>query len=433
MAPWTPSDTPQQTVMDASVRTWLLLSCLLYLRTVCAEFPALTPIQLAPIPCNDKVVEKLSRLAVTYVNEDRADGYKFALNRIANVHLHAQGPAGNVYYLDLDVLETKCHTGSPKPWKRCDVRAFMETQISGNCNTTVLHTTEGYSYLYSYDCTLVPDPPEKLQQTCPTCPLLLTVDSPQAVAAARVTLDAYKQRSALGAGLGVKKITRAAAQTLPVEVSLVEYTVQYCPEGMTEQGTCQRLTMESDTETAGFCSGSVHGDLNAHPEVHVTCEMFKLQNVDVFRPVQPQGHDLPLDPTSPPLPPLITDPENEPEPVLPDPTLPPVETPAPSRPASTPVLPSEPPVVATRSVFLDSSSSESSESLATSFDSSSEEIGGPVARRPPVSFHYQRRERRRRQALMESQPSHNPIFLSDFPSGSSPFRSCPGPARYTTV
>lgn len=38
-----------------------------------------------------------------------------------------QGPAGNVYYLDLDVLETKCHTGSPKPWKRCDIRPFMET------------------------------------------------------------------------------------------------------------------------------------------------------------------------------------------------------------------------------------------------------------------------------------------------------------------
>lgn len=29
-------------------------------------------------------------------------------------------------------------------------------QISGICNTTMLHTIEGYSYLYSYDCTLVP-------------------------------------------------------------------------------------------------------------------------------------------------------------------------------------------------------------------------------------------------------------------------------------
>lgn len=50
----------------------------------------LGPIELAPIPCNDKAVEKLSRLAVTYINEDRTEGYKFALNRVANVHLHAQ-------------------------------------------------------------------------------------------------------------------------------------------------------------------------------------------------------------------------------------------------------------------------------------------------------------------------------------------------------
>lgn len=52
------------------------------------------PVELAPIPCNDKAVEKLSRLAVTYINEDRSEGYKFALNRIASVHLHAQVSSG---------------------------------------------------------------------------------------------------------------------------------------------------------------------------------------------------------------------------------------------------------------------------------------------------------------------------------------------------
>ena len=34
--------------------------------------------------------------------------------------------------------------------------SFSFQQISGNCNTTILHTPEGFSYLYSYDCTLVP-------------------------------------------------------------------------------------------------------------------------------------------------------------------------------------------------------------------------------------------------------------------------------------
>lgn len=45
---------------------------------------------LAPVACDDKSVEKLARLSVTYINEDRQSGYKFALNRITNVQLHAQ-------------------------------------------------------------------------------------------------------------------------------------------------------------------------------------------------------------------------------------------------------------------------------------------------------------------------------------------------------
>ncbi|XP_029987635.1 alpha-2-HS-glycoprotein [Sphaeramia orbicularis] len=440
--------------MDEYICTLFLLLSLLSIQTLCLDGDGLVlvPIELAPIPCNDKAVEKLSRLAVTYINEDRADGYKFALNRIANVHLHAQGPAGNVYYLDLDVLETKCHTGSPKPWKRCDVRPFMETQISGNCNTTILHTQDGYSYLYSYDCFLIPDPPEKLQKTCPTCPLLLPEDSPQASSAAQITLASYKRKSMLGAGLGVKKITRAAAQTVPVKATFVEYTVQQCPEGITERGTCHRLTLKSDTETTGFCTGSVLGDFNNHPEVQVSCEMFKVQNVDILTPLQPQGHDLPQDPVLPTLlPPLVTDPGNypepepepEPEPAPADPTLPPAIQPEPFDPAPAPPAPFDPPVVARPSDPFLSSSSESFEVVVNhqqrppavaSSVSSSEEIGGPVAMRPPLNFRYQRRDRRKRQALMETiQPSHNPVFLTDFPDGPSPFRSCPGPSRYTTV
>lgn len=66
----------------------LVLSC--YSVCVHSEELSLTPLELAPVPCNDKAVGKLSRLAMTYINEDRPDGYKFALNRVANVHLHAQ-------------------------------------------------------------------------------------------------------------------------------------------------------------------------------------------------------------------------------------------------------------------------------------------------------------------------------------------------------
>lgn len=75
--------------MDRYICALLLLISTQTLR-VCGDGFVLMPVELAPIPCNDKAVEKLSRLAVTYINEDRTEGYKFALNRVANVHLHAQ-------------------------------------------------------------------------------------------------------------------------------------------------------------------------------------------------------------------------------------------------------------------------------------------------------------------------------------------------------
>ncbi|KAG7242311.1 hypothetical protein INR49_023987 [Caranx melampygus] len=383
---------------------WLLVTlthACMALHVVHGEGFALVPSEPVPTPCNDKVVEKLSRLAVTYINEDRDDGYKFALNRIANVHLHAQ-------------------------------------QISGNCNTTILHTPDGYSYLYSYDCTLVPDPPEKLQRICPTCPLLLRAGSPKAMSAAQVTLASYKRKSRLGAGLGVKRITRAAEQVVPVKATFVEYTVQQCPEGVTERGTCQRLTLNSDTETAGFCAGSVHGDINAHADVRVSCEMFKVQNVDILRPLQPQVHDLTPDPVSPTFPAPIDDPASDPqpgpsdpepvpsdpEPVPSDPTSFPAVQPAPFDPSLIQPEPFDPSVVVNPSNPLTSSSSESFEGLINqqqpppvtgSFDSSSEEVGGPLALRPPFNFRYQKHDRKKRQALTQTSPTHNPVFLSDFP------------------
>lgn len=143
----------------------------------------------------------------------------------------------------------------------------------------------------------------------------------------------------------------------------------------------------------------------------------------------------------PTFPHLIDDPGNDPQPVPSDPSPSPAVKPAPFDPTPFYPVPFDPSIAVNPSSPFSSSSSESAEGLvnqqqqppAGPLDSSSEEIGGPVALRPPFNFRYQRRERRKRQALMETSPSHNPVFLSDFPSGSSPFRSCPGPARYTTV
>lgn len=79
---------------------------------------------------------------------------------------------------------------------------------------------------------------------------------------------------------------------------------------------------------------------------------------------------------------------------------------------------------------LPTSSSESSESAESD---SSEEVGGPVrAVKPPMNFRYVL-HRQRRQIPTSTTSPHTPVFLSIFPSIRSPFRSCPGISRYTTV
>uniref|UniRef100_A0A672NY47 Si:ch211-262h13.5 n=1 Tax=Sinocyclocheilus grahami TaxID=75366 RepID=A0A672NY47_SINGR len=313
------------------------------------------------------------------------------LNRITNVQAHQQSPAGKVYYLDLDVLETKCHVLSPKSWKKCAIRPFMETQISGNCNITVLHKPEGFSYLYSYDCTLVPDPPEKLRLRCPVCPLLLPVDSNEAIAAARTSLLKYNRQSTLPVSPTVNTITRASNQVTKDDNSSFSLI---CQTVCSLQ--CVYLVCLFSFQPVGFCVGEVLGTGHGQQEVKVSCEIFRPQ-VHVVTPTQ-QEDKFSKTPTHNVQIPHIHKPSFQDvgavRPQLADPMYQAI----PAGPGSLPASDS-------------TSSSESTES--------SEEAGGSV--------------RARRQISTSTAPPHSPVFLSIFPSVPSPFCSCPGVSRYTTV
>ncbi|KAI5614713.1 hypothetical protein C0J50_3525, partial [Silurus asotus] len=358
------------------------------------------------VPCDDKSVMKLARLAVNYINEDRQEGYKFALNRVFNVHVHPQGPAGKVYYLDLDILETKCHVLSRKSWKRCDIRPFMETQITGNCNTTILHTPDGFSYLYSYDCTLVPAPTEKLQKTCPDCPLLLPVDSDRAVSSAKITLRSYNGQSTLPVQLTVAAITRASHQLQPVLSStlcrsaLSHRWMKLCVCQQMQGKGCNVLLFQA----IGFCVGAVFGAEATPTDVKVSCEIFHPQHsgISVGSDTGTQKQEKPSSP--PYVPPALDRPGTAFHDIspgkLPDPV---------------------------HQLFPDRAGPKSSES---SESSSSEELAGlERIARPPLNFRYEPSRQRRDASVV----TISPTFQAVFPSTPSPFRSCPGASRYTTV
>lgn len=92
-----------------------------------------------------------------------------------------------------------------------------------------------------------------------------------------------------------------------------------------------------------------------------------------------------------------------------------------------PNLPPEPPK-ATAPTSPKASHYQSSESDSSE---SSEEASITIIR-PPQDFRY-KYSRQKRQVSPNVRPEHIPEFLSVFPSTPSPFRSCPGAPRYTTV
>ncbi|KPP80011.1 fetuin-B-like [Scleropages formosus] len=403
--------------MKLSRAMWLLL--LVMMAASWTQVQAqLSVTDVIPVPCDDRAVEKLARLALSYVNEDRSVGYKFTLNRVLNVHLHAQGPAGKVYYLDLDVLETKCHVRSPRPWKRCDIRPFMETVRPPHLSNQ----------------------PEKLLKTCPDCPLLLSVESAEALWAAQHTLRKYNTQSPLGSHFRLQSIARAS-QSAAVQGTFVEYTIEEteCSLEQEDAGICKPADL--NRETAGFCTGAVYGNGKTETDVQVSCEIFLAQGVGMSNSAAggagrkqvpdalPAQHEKP--PNKVPKDPNPKDPQPRPsdpvqkgevhksQRVKPTPSF---QTPIVLEDPNTPIPPA-PTLTISGHSSESSSNSESSESF--------EELGTIIAR-PPQDFRY-KFFRPKRQASPSQRPEHIPEFLSVFPSAPSPFRSCPGAPRYTTA
>lgn len=147
------------------MRVYLLLLCLAMLQQ---EGKASTETS----GCHSPEAVRVAEEALEQINQDRRNGYILSLNRLydvsytpeeVNVHTHAcrkkgaaldscstfrccmlgrknkvcgglhlfvQEKGGSLYKLTIDVMETKCHISSGKPWKQCEVRTIGDVPVS---------------------------------------------------------------------------------------------------------------------------------------------------------------------------------------------------------------------------------------------------------------------------------------------------------------
>lgn len=213
--------------------------------------PAAPP---APLGCDDPESVAAAEAAVNYINGHSHHGYKFVLNRIKEIRVVPQGPNNDIVFLELDLLETKCHILSPTPLANCTVRSFAEHAVEGDCDVK-LQKVDGTLSVLASKCHSHADSSEDILKVCPDCPLLATLNNTEVLGTVSAALNDYNSKTT-DSYLRLLEIGRAKIQYHPVHTVVAEFAVgaTNCSAGEAKAnaGACQLLP--EDQSNFGFCT-----------------------------------------------------------------------------------------------------------------------------------------------------------------------------------
>lgn len=231
--------------------------------------PAALP---APLGCDDPESEAAAEVAVNYINGHSHHGYKFALNRIEDIRVVPQGPNNDLIFLELDLLETKCHVLSPTPLANCTVRSFTEHAVEGDCDVK-LQKVDGTLSVLASKCHSHADSSEDIVKICPDCPLLASLNNTEVLETVSAALNDYNSKTT-GSYLRLLEIGRAKIQYHPGRVVVTEFAVGAtncsAEEAKAGVGACQLLP--EDQSNFGFCT-AVMVKLPSQ-DLQVDCQMY---------------------------------------------------------------------------------------------------------------------------------------------------------------
>uniref|UniRef100_A0A8C5UFL8 Alpha 2-HS glycoprotein n=1 Tax=Malurus cyaneus samueli TaxID=2593467 RepID=A0A8C5UFL8_9PASS len=239
--------------------------------------PAAPP---APLGCDDPESEAAAEVAVNYINGHSHHGYKFALNRIEDIRVIPQGPNNKIMFLELDLLETRCHVLSPTPLENCTVRSFAEHAVEGDCDVK-LQKVDGIISVLASKCHSHADSNEDVSKVCPDCPLLVSLNNTEVLGTVAAALNDYNSKTA-DPYLRLLEIGRAQIQYYPSHVVYTEFAVG-ATNCSTEQAkanveSCQLLP--EDQSNFGFCTASMLKDPTQ--SLNVNCQLYGHQHGVIY-------------------------------------------------------------------------------------------------------------------------------------------------------
>uniref|UniRef100_A0A8C0H2V1 Alpha 2-HS glycoprotein n=1 Tax=Chelonoidis abingdonii TaxID=106734 RepID=A0A8C0H2V1_CHEAB len=170
------------------------------------------PLNPRILDCDDPESEEAAAIAVDYINAHHHHGYKYALNSIEKIKVLPRRPTGEIFDLELDLLETVCHIVNPVPAENCTVRPLTDHVIEGDCDVKLLKLDGRFSVL-STQCHSTPDSAEDVTEICPDCPILALLNDTRVITAVDLALAQYN-RGQDGAFFKLLEIGRAQIQVI---------------------------------------------------------------------------------------------------------------------------------------------------------------------------------------------------------------------------
>ncbi|XP_019958160.2 fetuin B [Paralichthys olivaceus] len=230
--------------------------------------------------CEDPAAKGAAGQALKKINQDRQEGYIFALHRLSNVHLAKHGENGVVFYLTLDVVETNCSVLNRNVQKICEARPTHDTPVYGQCKAAIfINRVNRVVRLYKYNCALRPAPATRLTEICPDCPTLTSNDDADIQKAVSASLEKFNKESGLAKRFALLNVTRATVGMGMATFYNAEFTIH--------ETTCNKDTeadkcpiMDCEFAHKGFCKGSLITPPTGDTETTVECEIYEPEAAD---------------------------------------------------------------------------------------------------------------------------------------------------------
>ncbi|XP_072245061.1 fetuin-B-like [Leuresthes tenuis] len=210
-----------------------------------------------PPGCNSLDAVRVAEEALEQINQDRTNGYILSLNRLYDLsHTPEQEKGTSHYKLTIDVMETKCHITSRKPWKQCEVRDIGDLPVYGECQVSAYADTP--VKLKNYTCALHEVPATAVVDVCPDCPTAENLDEPVIKETVNLSLQRFNEESHLANYFTLENITKASSQWVVGPSYFVEFTIleTVCSKKTDASELSSCPPMDCQFAHRGFCLGS---------------------------------------------------------------------------------------------------------------------------------------------------------------------------------